>query len=136
VPNFRGTIPAGHYGAGEVSIWDHGTFENLDTAQSVTDGIAAGKLSFVLHGERLRGRYSLVRMRGGEGQRENWLLIKGRDEHARAEGEAEGDNHPPVKVRREHGESPTWPGASTPGDVKVADLDKTDAFLPKPAAPR
>jgi bifunctional non-homologous end joining protein LigD len=81
--NFSGTIPEGRYGAGEVSIWDRGTFENLDPSQTITQGIAAGSLSFVLHGTKLKGRFSLVRMRDGKGKRENWLLIKGRDEHAR-----------------------------------------------------
>src|SRR5437588_3248268 len=42
---FSGTIPEGHYGAGEVSIWDQGTFENLDPAHTLTEGIEAGKLS-------------------------------------------------------------------------------------------
>ena len=58
---FEGTIPAGHYGAGEVRIWDRGTFEPHG---SVENGITAGRLSFSLHGEKLNGRYSLVRMRG------------------------------------------------------------------------
>jgi bifunctional non-homologous end joining protein LigD len=80
--SFSGTIPEGHYGAGQVSIWDHGTFENLDPAHSVADGIETGKLSFALRGEKLRGRFALVRMRG-KGKRENWLLIKGKDEQAR-----------------------------------------------------
>src|SRR5205807_2166918 len=61
--NFRGTIPEGHYGAGVVHIWDHGTFENLNDVP-LTQGIEAGKLSFALHGEKLSGRFSLVRMRG------------------------------------------------------------------------
>jgi bifunctional non-homologous end joining protein LigD len=88
---FEGTIPEGHYGAGEVSVWDRGTFQNLDPARDVPDGIAAGKLSFALHGERLNGRFSLVRMggrAGGRGKRENWLLIKGRDEFAAPSGAA------------------------------------------------
>jgi bifunctional non-homologous end joining protein LigD len=80
---FSGTIPEGHYGAGEVFIWDRGTFENLDPEHTITEGIAAGKLNFVLHGQKLKGRFALVRMRGGKEKRENWLLIKGRDEYAR-----------------------------------------------------
>src|SRR5881227_2727302 len=59
--SFSGTIPAGHYGAGEVSVWDRGTFENLDPAGTVVEGLDAGKLSVALRGERLKGRFSLVR---------------------------------------------------------------------------
>jgi len=80
--SFSGTIPEGHYGAGEVFIWDHGTFENLDSARTITEGIEAGKLSFLLHGKKLKGRFALVRMRG-KGKRENWLLIKAKDEEAK-----------------------------------------------------
>src|SRR5439155_16047161 len=81
---FEGTIPEGHYGAGEVRVWDRGTFENADPAHSFAEGLDAGKLSFVLHGEKLNGRFSLVRMRGvGRGKKEHWLLIKGRDEFAK-----------------------------------------------------
>src|SRR5262245_59437801 len=80
--SFSGTIPEGHYGAGQVSIWDRGTFENLDPAHPVAEGIEAGKLSFALRGGKLRGRFALVRMRG-QGKRENWLLIKGKDDQAR-----------------------------------------------------
>jgi bifunctional non-homologous end joining protein LigD len=81
--NFEGTIPSGSYGAGEVSIWDRGTFQNLDPTGTIADGIEAGKLSFVLRGAKLQGRFVLVRMRGGKSKRENWLLIKGRDENSR-----------------------------------------------------
>src|SRR3954466_11791510 len=79
--DFAGDIPEGHYGAGHVDIWDRGTYENADPGQSFDDGLDAGKLSFVLHGERLNGRFALVRMRGKSGGgKENWLLIKSRDE--------------------------------------------------------
>src|SRR5437588_6501891 len=46
---FRGTIPEGHYGAGEVRIWDRGTYENLDAGRTVAEGLAAGRLSLALH---------------------------------------------------------------------------------------
>src|SRR3954469_16972424 len=65
---FEGTIPEGQYGAGTVNVWDHGTYDNLlaDKAEprTVTEGIAAGRLEFVLHGEKLRGRFALIRMQG------------------------------------------------------------------------
>lgn len=93
---FHGTIPAGEYGAGKVFIWDRGTYENLlekkATPQSVAEGIVAGQLEFMLHGRKLNGRFALVRMRGRSDERgkENWLLIKMKDEFARAEVDGGG----------------------------------------------
>jgi bifunctional non-homologous end joining protein LigD len=98
--SFSGRIPEGQYGAGEVSIWDRGTFENLDPAHTVAEGLDGGKLSFALRGGKLKGRFSLVRMRGGKGKRENWLLIKGRDEHAEAGGAAEEPARPRARVAK------------------------------------
>jgi bifunctional non-homologous end joining protein LigD len=84
---FEGTIPAGQYGAGTVTIWDHGTYENLladkPNPQRITAGIAAGRLEFVLHGHKLRGRFALIRMHGPRRGKDNWLLIKMKDEFAR-----------------------------------------------------
>lgn len=77
---FEGTIPRGQYGAGKVHIWDHGSFEPAPGAGDFGAGLAAGKVEFVLHGERLKGRFALVRMKG-RGDK-NWLLIKGRDQFA------------------------------------------------------
>jgi bifunctional non-homologous end joining protein LigD len=87
---FAGDIPAGQYGAGHVEIWDHGTYNNLladkPAPQTVTEGIDAGRLEFELHGERLQGRFALIRMRGRErGGKENWLLIRMKDALARPE---------------------------------------------------
>lgn len=70
--SFRGEIAEGNYGAGDVEIWDSGTYE-------VTEGsIDEGKLVFELSGTRLHGRFSLVRLKSGK----DWLLIKGKDEFA------------------------------------------------------
>jgi bifunctional non-homologous end joining protein LigD len=75
---FEGTIPAGSYGAGTVLLWDRGTWEPIGDPHA---GLARGKLVFRLHGERLRGRWALVRFRGpSEGKRNNWLLVKEKDE--------------------------------------------------------
>jgi bifunctional non-homologous end joining protein LigD len=122
---FRGTIPEGHYGAGEVSIWDHGTFENLDPARTITEGLGAGKLSFALHGGKLKGRFSLVRMRGGKGKRENWLLIKGRDEHAKAERAAGRRSRRPAGAGRVKPAAKGRRGAKAPPDeVEITHPDK------------
>ncbi|MCA1641128.1 MAG: hypothetical protein LC785_03905 [Acidobacteria bacterium] len=75
---FEGTISEGRYGAGEVRIWDEGTYEPEGDAVA---RIREGKLTFRLSGGKLRGAFSLVRMDRGEGQ---WLLIKARDEFAEA----------------------------------------------------
>jgi bifunctional non-homologous end joining protein LigD len=89
---FEGDIPEGEYGAGHVAIWDRGTYDNLlsdkPQPQSVTEGIAAGRLEFFLHGKKLRGRFALVRMKKARGKKENWLLIKMKDEYVRAERKA------------------------------------------------
>src|SRR6266550_3954197 len=90
--DFEGEIPEGQYGAGTVSIWDHGAYENLmenkPEPQTVTEGIDAGRLEFVLHGEKLQGRFALIHMKGRDrGGKENWLLIKMKDEFARPSAE-------------------------------------------------
>ncbi len=84
---FEGVIPKGQYGAGTVIVWDRGEWVPLeDPAQ----GYRAGKLKFELHGEKLRGRWNLVRMKARAGERqEPWLLIKEND--AAARGAAEYD---------------------------------------------
>jgi bifunctional non-homologous end joining protein LigD len=79
--NFEGTIPAGEYGAGEVVLWDRGRW---DPVGDPDEGYRRGKLKFTLHGDKLRGGWTLARMggRSGEGGK-NWLLLKERDVEAR-----------------------------------------------------
>jgi bifunctional non-homologous end joining protein LigD len=73
---FHGQIPQGEYGAGSVEIFDHGTYDLLEEKGN-------GQLTVVLHGERLRGRWTLVPAHL-DGKEENWLLIKGHDEEGDA----------------------------------------------------
>jgi bifunctional non-homologous end joining protein LigD len=91
---FKGTIPEGEYGGGEVLIWDKGTYENLlaekPTPQSVTEGIESGHVEVNLHGKRLKGRFALVHMHGRMRGKDNWLLIKMKDEMARPEPSGNG----------------------------------------------
>ena len=89
---FEGTIPRGNYGAGEVIIWDQGTFEpegDLGAAEQ----IERGELKFRLHGVKLNGSFVLIKLKRSQKQNE-WLLIKHRDEYA-----------DPLWNIEEHGES-------------------------------
>jgi len=78
--DFEGTIPPRQYGAGTVIVWDRGEWEPDGDARR---GLAEGKLKFELRGGKLRGRWTLVRMRGKGEKQEPWLLIKEHDEEAR-----------------------------------------------------
>ncbi|MFL9864749.1 DNA ligase D [Paraburkholderia fungorum] len=86
--SFEGEIPPGHYGAGTVIVWDRGTWEPAGGAAEAINSYQAGKLKFRLHGEKLHGGWTLVRshMRGS-GDKEQWLLIKERDDQAQSESE-------------------------------------------------
>ncbi len=75
---FEGTIPEGNYGAGEVALWDLGSYEPVDP-QDPEEGISKGKLSFKLKGSRLCGEFHLVRTRQSK---DSWLLMKKPDECA------------------------------------------------------
>ena len=77
---FEGVIPKGNYGAGNVIIWDHGTYEMVDPS-TAQDGWKKRKFHFVLHGKKLGGEWVLVETRRGERQ---WIFFKVRDDHAGA----------------------------------------------------
>ncbi|OJV54108.1 MAG: DNA ligase D [Bacteroidetes bacterium 43-16] len=87
--DFEGTIPAGNYGAGSVDIWDKGTYEMLspDTGKETQDGIKGDSLSFRLKGKKLKGVFTLVKMKG-KGDK-NWLLIKKEDRYSQQPYDAE-----------------------------------------------
>jgi bifunctional non-homologous end joining protein LigD len=78
--NFHGDIPAGQYGAGHVDIWDSGTY-TPKIALPVAKGMHVGHVEIELHGQKLKGMFALIRM-GEAGAKENWLLIKMKDEFA------------------------------------------------------
>ena len=81
--SFEGSIPDGEYGAGEVIVWDHGTWI---PDGDVERGLRAGKLKFTLKGEKLKGSWTLVRMAGrraADGRQ--WLLMKAKDEFSSAD---------------------------------------------------
>lgn len=79
--SFEGPIPAGEYGGGTVMVWDHGSF--IPVSPDPLAAIAAGMLKVRLNGERMKGQWALVRMKPRNGEtRENWLIVKDRDEFA------------------------------------------------------
>ena len=80
--DFEGSIPDGNYGAGHVIVWDTGTYVELE---DFATGFSDGKLLFELNGHKLRGRFTLIRLKGRENSGKEWLLIKERDQWVREE---------------------------------------------------
>jgi bifunctional non-homologous end joining protein LigD len=78
---FEGIIPEGQYGGGTVMVWDRGTWEPEPESGDVGAALRAGELKFVLRGSKLKGTWVLVRTKG-PGAREQWLLIKHKDQFA------------------------------------------------------
>lgn len=86
--NFEGTIPEGEYGGGVVMLWDEGLWE---PSGNVAKGLQNGALKFVLNGRRLKGKWALVRLKVKEGEtKENWLLLKEKDEYVKTSEEISG----------------------------------------------
>jgi bifunctional non-homologous end joining protein LigD len=80
--SFEGVIPEGEYGAGAVVLWDRGTWSPVVDPQL---SLKKGELKFQLHGEKLKGKWALVRIKGDDPKA--WLLVKDKDEHARSSDE-------------------------------------------------
>ena len=94
--DFEGSIPAGNYGAGAMIVWDSGRWRPLEDPVA---GMEAGKLLFELHGYKLRGVWTLFRIRDAR-QRDDgnqWLLMKKPDAAARPQS-GDGDDLPPQSV--------------------------------------
>lgn len=82
---FEGIIPKSQYGGGTVMVWDQGTWTPQPGYDNVDAGLRDGSLKFVMHGTKLKGKWTLVRM-GGKAANEskpNWLLIKEHDDFER-----------------------------------------------------
>src|SRR6266540_1650925 len=77
--DFEGIIPEGNYGAGAVIVWDRGRWVPLEDPE---EGMKKGKLLFELHGYKLKGKWTLVKLKKGE---KEWLLIKEKDGYASAD---------------------------------------------------
>jgi bifunctional non-homologous end joining protein LigD len=83
---FEGVIPEGNYGAGNVIIWDQGWYEARadtdDDQAELRHGLKKGHITFVLHGEKLKGEFALIKFHGEHDTKKNWLLVKKGDEYA------------------------------------------------------
>lgn len=81
--SFEGIIPEGNYGAGTVMLWDEGTYgvpgasTQKETENRVLEGLKEGHVDLILHGSKLNGAFTLIRLKGDENQ---WLLFKNKDE--------------------------------------------------------
>jgi bifunctional non-homologous end joining protein LigD len=94
--NFEGSIPEGQYGAGDVIVWDRGVWQPHGDPEAT---YKAGKLKFTLIGEKLTGDWTLVRTRlQGSGGKEQWLLIKERDQVARSAADYDITSEQPQSV--------------------------------------
>ena len=127
--SFEGQIPEGNYGAGEVILWDKGTYTSA-VPESVEEQLRAGELKINLDGEKLKGGFVLIRLQGRSNKKE-WLLIKHRDgeskqdwsieEHDRSvkSGKAPG---PSRHARRANAAGTSF----TSGVQKLADAEKSE----------
>lgn len=86
--NFSGKIPEGNYGAGDVIVWDKGTFVPVNekhepiTEKQALSNIHKGEIKFSLKGKKLKGEFVLVHLKSDTKKDNSWLLIKHRDEYA------------------------------------------------------
>lgn len=126
---FEGTIPKGQYGGGEVKIWDRGTYESLmeEKAEPQTAGeaIEAGRIEFVMDGQQLKGRFTLIRMKPRGKGKPQWLLMKLKDEFAAAgsEGASAGHEAAPREARPKPA-APKPPRRKPPARVELTHPDR------------
>ena len=132
---FEGTIPAGNYGAGEVEIWDEGTYEALQEEPPKKSSLASGReeavllaalkkgsLKFILHGEKLKGSFALVKMKTADNGNA-WLLIKHDDAYAVSKNyDAENYTSKTSKVTRAVSAKKAKKGAAASATVKKKPL--------------
>lgn len=129
--SFEGDIPPKQYGAGSVIVWDRGTWVPVGDPR---EGMAAGKLLFDLHGEKLAGRWELVRIAKPGDKSEQWILFKKRDAWARPLSEFDVLTALPDSVMAKPlGALNTDDGANEP--VAVLDEDPATAVKRAPRAP-
>lgn len=125
--DFEGSIPQGHYGAGDVIVWDRGAWTPLDDPRV---GLEKGHLSFALDGEKLSGRWHLIRtnLRGKQPQ---WFLVKAKDGEARSLDRFDVLKERPDSVLSERTLLPRHGEAATPA-ARPARRGKSGGKTPMP----
>jgi bifunctional non-homologous end joining protein LigD len=138
--DFEGTIPKGQYGGGAVMVWDTGTWKPLGDADK---GLKEGHLKFELQGKKLKGSWALVRMHGRADRsgRDNWLLIKEKDELARGESDpAIVDESPDSAVSGRsidqiaNGNGRVWNSSRASSERKESAISKRESHSSAPAS--
>jgi bifunctional non-homologous end joining protein LigD len=119
--DFEGVIPRGEYGGGDVVVWDWGTWEPTNTDDPAA-AIAAGELHFDVNGQKLNGRFVLIRRDTGRSGKEQWLLLHKRDEHA-VPGWSPEDHPQSVKTGRTNDEVAAAPEAMWRSDLPAAEAE-------------
>ena len=132
--DFEGVIPRGEYGGGDVIVWDWGTWSPVKTSDPAA-AVEAGELHFDLAGEKLAGRFVLIRRDdrsgGGGGGGEQWLLLHKADEHAQPGWDPE--DHPrSVRSGRTNDEVAAAPAARWRSDLPPGQAEQR---IPPRAAP-
>ncbi len=141
--DFEGVIPKGEYGGGDVIVWDWGTWTPEAETPDPVRAVADGEVKFSLHGEKLRGRFTIVRTsgRGSDDDGDQWLLLHKRDDDA-VEGWDAEDHPQSVKTGRTNDEvkadrDAIWishaPAATAEIDLSAAKPERSPGFV-KPMA--
>ncbi len=125
--DFEGVIPEGEYGGGDVIVWDRGTWQPVDVDDPAR-AIETGNLHFDLHGEKLSGRFVLVRPGRGGSDGKQWLLLHKNDDHARSGWDPE--DHPRSVISGRTNEEV----AADPEALWRSDLPAAQAEVPVGAA--
>ncbi len=108
--DFEGNIPKGNYGAGSMMLWDRGTYEVLDNTP-VDQQLTRGDFKFRLSGEKIRGDFAIVRTKRGKGN--EWLLIKKKDDAAKAGWDPEDHNRSVISGRTQEEIAQDLPAVTT-----------------------
>ncbi len=149
--DFEGTIPKGQYGGGTVMLWDRGHWAP-EPGFEPEKSIKKGELKFVVHGEKIKGGFVLVRMKRRDHEKhDNWLLIKHRDQYA-ADGEGvlendksvasgrtmkeiaegKGKKPTPFMLKRQTKADAVWHSNKTPSEQTLVEASKGKALKALP----